>query len=108
MFMQYDQMHEQFENMLEPEPSLRRTFNVKHLYHKLKSEKPMSNLLCIGSHKAGKSDRLNEMFSVSFEKRDPRACGLWHDSIDVIFHSEEVPLGFNVFDFQGKMANHDY
>ena len=106
--MQYDQMYQGFELLEEPTQQIERKFNIKHLYSKLKSEKPMNNLLCIGSPKAGKSDRLNQIFSVSFEKRDPRACGLWHDSIDVIFHSPDVPLGFNVFDFHGKMANNDF
>ena len=68
----------------------------------------MNNLLCIGSPTAGKSDRLNQMFSLQFELRHPRSCGLWHDSIDVVFHSDELPLGFNVFDFHGQVANHDF
>ena len=108
MFMQYDQKHPGFENLIEPAPELQRQFNIRHLYNKLKSETPTNNLLCIGSPSAGKSDRLNDMFSVSFEKRDPRACGLWHDSVDVIFSSNDIPLGFNVYDFHGKMANYDF
>ena len=113
--MQYD-LHEydqqqprpRFWELEEPVPEIVRQFNICHLYDKLKSETPTNNLLCIGSPSAGKSDRLNNMFAVGFEKRDPRACGLWHDSVDVVFSSNDVPLGFNVFDFHGKMANNDF
>ena len=35
------------------------------------------------------------------------AC-LFHDSVDALFDSIDLPIGFNVFDFQGKFANEDY
>lgn len=108
MFMQYDQLHNGFEKLEKPVPQIERKFNISHLYNKLKSETAANNLLCIGSPSAGKSTSLNEMFAVSFEFLDPKACGLWHDSVDVIFDSKEIPLGFNVFDFHGKMANYDF
>ena len=108
MFMQYDQQHVGFENLEEPVPEIERQFNISHLYNKLKSKEAPNNLLCIGSPLGGKSNQLNNMFAVNFELRDPNACGLWHDSVDVIFSSDALPLGFNVFDFHGKMANHDF
>ena len=36
------------------------------------------------------------------------AAGLFHDSVDALFHSKDNPIGFNVFDFQGEFANKDY
>ena len=85
-----------------------RTFHMKHFYSKFKQPTPTPNLLCIGSPTSGKSGVLNDIFAVNFETIDPHACGLWHDSIDFLFESEEVPMGFNVFDFHGKFANYDF
>ena len=81
---------------------------MKHLYNKMKNQKSKSNLLCIGDPNAGKSARLNGIFKVGFETIDKAAAGLWHDSVDVLFHSEELPMEFNLFDFHGRFANNDF
>jgi hypothetical protein len=39
---------------------------------------------------------------------EKESAGLYHDSVDALFHSRDLPIGFNVFDFQGKFANKDY
>ncbi len=36
------------------------------------------------------------------------SAGLFHDSVDALFDSKDLPIEFNVFDFQGKFANEDY
>ena len=113
MFVQYDQKHPSIQNdQLLPDyqldPQLERKFYMKHLYNKMKNEKPTNNLLCIGDPKAGKSSRLNEIFNIGFETIDNAAVGLWHDSIDVLFHCDELPMEFNLFDFHGKFANYDF
>ena len=33
------------------------------------------------------------------------SAGLFHDSVDALFDSKDLPIEFNVFDFQGKFAN---
>ena len=35
------------------------------------------------------------------------AC-LYHDSVDALFNSKDLPMGFNIFDFQGTFANKDF
>ena len=37
MFMQYNQLHDGFENLEEPNSQIERQFNISHLYNKLKS-----------------------------------------------------------------------
>ena len=70
---------------------------------------PLGNLLCIGSPGAGKSYLLNEIFRTGFDIHDPDALGLYHDSVDVTFRSDDlVPLKFNLFDVQGATANEDW
>ena len=36
------------------------------------------------------------------------SAGQYHDSVDAIHHSNDNPIGFNVYDFQGKFSNKDY
>ena len=38
----------------------------------------------------------------------PDSACLFHDSVDAIFTSEDMPFGFNIMDFQGTVANNDY
>ena len=33
---------------------------------------------------------------------------MFHDSVDLIFHSKDVPMKFNAFDFHERLANHDW
>ena len=36
------------------------------------------------------------------------SAGLFHDSFDALFDSKDLPIGFNVFDFQGKFTKEHY
>ena len=36
------------------------------------------------------------------------SAGQYHDSVDAFHHSNDLPIGFNVLDFQGKFSNKDY
>ena len=65
-------------------------------------------LLCFGSPQARKSNMLNDIFGLGFEVLDKSSAGLFHDSVDALFSSKDIPLGFNVLDFQGTVANRDY
>ena len=33
---------------------------------------------------------------------------MFHDSVDIIFDTKSVPIGFNILDFHGKLANKDF
>ena len=70
--------------------------------------KPVPTLFCIGSPSCGKSSLLNKIFQVQFEVMEQDSVGLFHDSVDALFSSDDLPIGFNVFDFQGAVANQDY
>jgi len=81
----------------------KRTFHLADVYSKFKVGMP--NVLCVGSRQANKSTILNNMLiTTEFEVLDnearKEAC-LFHDSVDVVFHSSDFQTGFNVFDFQG-------
>lgn len=65
------------------------------------------NLLCIGSPGLQKSTLLNDMLGVQFEVMSDGMAGIFHDSVDALYTCAENPMGFNVFDFQGEMANKD-
>ena len=54
-----------------------------------------------------KSTTLNCLFHTKFEKMTEGAAGFFHDSVDVVFATEDSPWGFNIFDVHGK-ANYDY
>ena len=51
---------------------------------------------------------LNDIFGLFFEVLEKESAGLFHDSVDAVFTSKEIPLGFNILDFQGLVANKDY
>ena len=38
---------------------------------------------------------------------EDESAGLFHDSVDVVFDSKDIPMGLNLFDFQGRFANYD-
>ena len=42
---------------------------------------------------------INEIFGLEFEEIQVGSAGLFHDSVDAIFTSNDVKLGFNIFDF---------
>ena len=51
---------------------------------------------------------LNDIFGLFFEVLEKESAGLFHDSVDAVFTCKEIPLGFNILDFQGLVANKDY
>lgn len=76
---------------------MERTINVGLTYSKYKNPSP--NLICIGSPCSGKSSFLNDMLKAEFEVIEEKSIGLFHDSVDALFTSKDMPIGFNVFDF---------
>ena len=92
---------------LKPEDAkLSRTIHLDLIYPKYKSWAP--SLICIGSASCGKSRFVNDVFGVQFETMQPDSALLFHDSVDAIFTSDDMPFGFNILDFQGTLANNDY
>ena len=75
---------------------IERTINLKLAYPKFKNQAP--NLVCIGDGYSGKSSFLNDVFGLHFEVVNKDAAGLFHDGIDAVFDSKDIPMGFNVFD----------
>ena len=65
-------------------------------------------MLCIGEPLVGKSGFLEDMLQIKLELRTPDSYGMFHDSVDLICHSPDLPMKFNVFDFHAKLANHDW
>ena len=51
---------------------------------------------------------INDIFGLKFEVVEEGSAGIFHDSVDALFSSKDIPLGFNVLDFQGTVANRDY
>jgi len=68
---------------------IKRTIDISSIYNKL--QKPIPNLLCIGTQATGKSSLLNSIFGVAsyrlFEEIQTGALGLFHDSVDIMFDS---------------------
>ena len=108
MFIQYNQNMAGFQNLQEAGDKVKRIFHIKHAYSMFNKETTTCNLLSIGDTQAGKSDFLEQMTGVKFEKNVPGSPLLFHDSVDLAFDSKENPMGFNLFDFQGKLANFDF
>ena len=51
----------------------------------------------------------NRLFRLNFEMMmEDKSCRAFHDSVDVIFASKDLDLGFNIFDFHGEKANKDF
>ena len=75
---------------------IERDIHLKFAYPKFKTQAP--NLVCIGDGCSGKSSFLNDVFGLHFEVVNKDAAGLFHDGIDAVFDSKDVPMGFNVFD----------
>ena len=42
---------------------------------------------------------INDIFGTEFEVMEESSAGLYHDSIDALFHSRDLPIGFNILDF---------
>ena len=106
IFISYNQRVANFLELEATDPSVERTIHLDKIYCKFKSHR--TNLLCIGSPGTRKSSFLNDMIGASFEVIEDGSACLFHDSVDVLFHSKDLPIGFNVFDFQGEFANKDY
>ena len=75
------------------------------IYPKYKAWAP--TLICIGNRECGKSKFINDIFGVQFEVMQPDSAMLFHDGVDAIFTSDDMPFGFNIMDFQG-IANTDH
>ena len=62
-------------------------------------------MICIGDASSGKSKLLNDMLGLEFEVVNEHSAFIFHDSVDAIFTSNDIPIGYNVYDFQGAFAN---
>ena len=65
-------------------------------------------MLFIGEPVIGKSRLINDMLNVDFEERSHKSPGMFHDSVDLICHSKDLPMKFNAFDFHERLANKDW
>lgn len=74
-----------------------RTIHLDLIYPKYKSWAP--SLICIGNAGVGKSKFINSVFGVQFEVMQENSAMLFHDSVDAIFTSDDMPFGFNIMDF---------
>ena len=79
------------------DPRIERTFYLDQAYNKFKKQVP--NLICIGDFCSGKSTMLNDTFGLHFEVIEDGTASLFHDAVDAVFDSKDIPIGFNVFDF---------
>ena len=50
---------------------------------------------------------LNDVFGLNLEVASKDSANMFHDSVDAVFNCKDLPMGFNVFDFQGGFANND-
>ena len=92
---------------LEPTDNrIERTIHMDVAFPKFKVAAP--TLICIGNPSSGKSQLINDIFGVEFEVTEEGSAGLFHDSVDALFSCNEMPFGFNIFDFQGSVANKDF
>lgn len=48
------------------------------------------------------------MLQVKFESKHKESFGMFHDSVDLLCDSVELPMKFNAFDFHDKLANYDW
>lgn len=106
MFMHYNQNVAGFEELQHDDERIERKFHLRAVYKKFKHKRV--NLLCFGCPSSAKSSLLNNMLGLELEVVYDNSLGLFHDSIDAVFSDAEVPMGFNVFDFQGRLANTDF
>ena len=97
MFISYNQNVPRLHSLETTDPSIERTCHMDIAYSKFKKTEP--SLFCFGSPQARKSGMINDIFGLEFEVLQDGAAGLYHDSVDAIFTSTDVNLGFNVFDF---------
>ena len=110
IFVEYKQDEPGFDVESESLEEVKRVLHINKTFAKFEfcAARSTCNLLCIGSPGRGKSTLLNELFKLKFEVIEKESAKAFHDSIDVTFASKEVGLDFNVFDFQGIKANHDW
>ena len=97
MFLSYNQKVQGLANMDCADPRIERTINLDVAYSKFLKNVP--NLLCIGDPGTRKSTLLNDMLGSGFEVIEDGSACLFHDSIDMLFDSKDMPMGFNVLDF---------
>ena len=106
MLITYNQRLEGLKELDPSDPAVERTVNLDIAYHKFRDKAP--TLICIGNPSTKKSSLLNDIFGVEFEVMNDGNCGLFHDSVDALFTSKDMPLEFNILDFQGTVSNKDY
>ena len=106
MFITYNQGVPGLYDLEADDPRIERTCHMDIAYTKFKKTQP--SLFCFGSPQAQKSVMINDIFGLEFEVLQDGSAGLFHDSVDAIFTSNDIPMGFNVFDVQGSVANRDY
>ena len=76
---------------------IERTIHLDISYSKFKTQAP--TLLSFGSPECKKSSLLNDVFGTDFEVMQKGAAGLYHDSVDALFHCKDMPIGYNILDF---------
>ena len=79
------------------DPKINRTIHLDLIYPKYKAWAP--SLICIGNSGVGKSKFINSVFGVQFEVLQENSAMLFHDGVDAIFTSDDMPFGFNIMDF---------
>lgn len=103
----YNQEAPNFDKLDPEDPAVKRTIYLDQAYGKFKNAKPI--LLCIGNPSSRKSTLLNDMLEGSFfEVVEDGSARLFHDGVDALFDSKEMPMGFHVLDVQGAFANNDH
>lgn len=97
MFVTYDQSVPDLEELVKADSRIERTIHLDISYSKFKTQAP--TLLSFGSPECKKSSLLNDVFGTDFEVMQKGAAGLYHDSVDALFHCKDMPIGYNILDF---------
>ena len=97
MFVTYDQSVPDLYELVKADSRIERTIHLDISYSKFKTQAP--TLLSFGSPECKKSSLLNDVFGTDFEVMQKGAAGLYHDSVDALFHCKDMPIGYNILDF---------
>ena len=97
IFISYNQRVHGLATLESNDRRIERTVHLDIAYSKFKQAVP--NLFCIGNPGSRKSTLLNDIFGSHFEVIEEGSACLFHDSVDAIFNSKEMPIDFNIFDF---------